>query len=291
VIVAYLAAFATALLYGVSAVVEDTAAKRIPTAGAGGRRSAVRAALSPIYLFGMVLSVVAWVSSLVALHSLPLFAVQAMSASSIGVVVLITWARTGRAPSRFEGVLLTGMGLGLVALAVSAESGHALHTGWLFRLNIWVAVAVVIVVAIRVSQVGGDRGSALLGGVSGLSDSGLALCARAMHVDPNHWLRVLTDPLAFALIPFAIVGVVAFAAALQRGAASAALACQQAVVTVVPSGIGLVVLGDRARAGFTPLTIVAFAITVSTLVVLTLSSTHRSDVELFAPADETAREV
>jgi hypothetical protein len=283
VTVAYLAALATAVFYGVSAVVEDTAAKRVHVSGSAVRRSAMRTALSPVYVFGMALSVVAWASSLLALHSLPLFAVQAMTASSIGVVVLITWARTGHAPSRYEGALLIGMGVGLVALAVSAADGHALRTGWLFRTSVWVGVVVVVWVAVRVSRVGGTRGGALLGGVSGLADGGLALSARAIHVEPGHPFRLLVDPLTLALIPFAIVGVVAFAGALQRGAASAALACQQAVVTVVPSAIGLVVLGDRARRGWLPLTIVAFVVTVTTLVVLTLSSTHRSDLELFPP--------
>jgi len=118
--------------------------------------------------------------------------------------------------------------------------------------------------------------------VSGLADSGLALCARAMHVDTHHLMGVFTDPLALALIPFAVVGIVAFAAAMQRGAASAALACQQSVVTLVPSAIGLAVLGDRARDGFVPLTIAGFAVTVTSLLVLTVSSARRDDIDLFA---------
>jgi hypothetical protein len=287
-VIAYLAAFATAVLYGVSAVIEDTAAKRVPTSGAGGRRSAVRATLSPVYLCGMVLSVAAWASALIALRSLPLFAVQSISASSIGVVVLITWIHKGHAPSRFEGALLVGVGIGLVALAVSATNGHALRTGWVFRWAIWAGVVAVVVMAIAASHVSGPRGTALLGGVSGLADSGLALCARAMHVHRHHLIRLLTDPLALALIPFAVIGIVAFAAAMQRGAASAALACQQAVVTVVPSAIGLAVLGDRARSGFIPLTIAGFAMTVVSLLVLTLSSTHRDDIDLFADVQPAA---
>ena len=281
-IVAYLAALATAIFYGVSAVVEDTAANRAPEPGEVGTRSAARAALDPVYALGMALSVVAWLSSLVALHSLPLFAVQAMTASSIGVVVLITWARTGLAPTKFETVLLVGMGAGLVALAVSATNGHALQTGWLFRCNIWIGVGAVAWLAVLTSRVRGKHGSLLFGAMSGLSDSGIALCARAMRVDVHHLARLLIDPLALALIPFAVIGILCFAAALQRGAASAALACQQAVVTVVPSAIGLVVLGDRARTGFVPLTIVGFAVTVTSLLVLTLSTSRGHDVELFA---------
>lgn len=282
-IVAYLAALATAIFYGVSAVIEDAAANRGPASGEVGTRSAARAALNPVYALGMAFSVVAWVSSLVALHSLPLFAVQAMTASSIGVVVLITWARSGLAPTRFEAVLLVGMGTGLVALAVSATNGHALETGWLFRCNIWIGVVAVAWLAVLAGRVRGEHGSLLLGAVSGLSDSGIALSARALHVDSHRLARLVIDPLALALIPLAVIGVLCFAAALQRGAASAALACQQAVVTVVPSAIGLVVLGDRARSGFVPLTIAGFVVTVTSLLVLTLRSSRGHEVELFAP--------
>jgi len=271
-IFAYVAAFATAIFYGVSAVIEDSAAKRIPISGASGKRAAIRAAGSRFYILGMALSVVAWAASLVALHTLPLFAVQSIAASSIGVVVLITWARTGHAPSRREGVLLILMGIGLVALAVSAANTHAPRTGSLFRILIWVGVVGVAWAAVRASRVVGNRGSALLGAVSGLSDSGLALCARAIHLHRHHHLRLFIDPLVLALIPFAVIGIVAFAGSLQRGSASIALACQQAVLTVVPSGIGLVVLGDRARRGFTPITIAGFVVSVVAILALTLSS-------------------
>lgn len=74
-IVAYVAAFATAFFYGVSAVIEDGAAKQVPISGTSGKRAALRVAGSPVYVFGMALSVVAWASSVVALHTLPLFAV------------------------------------------------------------------------------------------------------------------------------------------------------------------------------------------------------------------------
>lgn len=282
-VVAYLAALGTAVFYGISAVVEDAAANRTPQPGEVGTRSAARAAVDPVYALGMAFSVVAWGLSLVALHSLPLFAVQAMTASSIGVVVLITWARNGLAPTRFEALLLVGMGAGLVALAVSATNGHALQIGWLFRFNIWIGVGAVTWLAVLAGRVRGKHGSLLLGAVSGLADSGIALAARAMHVDSHRLARLLIDPLALALIPLAVIGILCFAAALQRGAASAALACQQAVVTVVPSAIGLVVLGDRARSGFVPLTIAGFVITVTSLLVLTLSSSRGHDVELFAP--------
>lgn len=154
----------------------------------------------------------------------------------------------------------------------------------MFRCTVWIAVVVLGIAAVRSNRAAGVRGSAALGGISGLADSGLALSARAINIDSHHLVGLLYEPLALALVPFAVIGVVTFAAALQRGAASVALAGQQGVVTVVPSAIGLMVLGDSTRPGFFPLTIVAFVVTISTLVVLTVSTARRRDVVLL-PTD------
>jgi hypothetical protein len=285
VTVAYLAAIATALFYAISAVLEDDAAKRVPISGSSGKRAAIQATLSPVYVAGMALSVLAWAASLVALRNLPLFAVQSVAASSIGLVVLITWWRTKVAPSRFEGMWLIAMGVGLVAIAVSAAPGHATHTGNVFRLSMWILVVVVAWGAAQAGHLRGNRGSAVLGLMSGVADSGLALCARAFHYHHHHPARLLVDPLALAIVPFAAIGMVAFAGALQRGSASLALACQQGVVTIVPSIVGLLVLGDKARDELIGLTIAGCVLTVVALVSLTLRTTHHDDVSLLpAPA-------
>jgi hypothetical protein len=175
------------------------------------------------------------------------------------------------------------MGVGLVAIAVSAAPGHAMRTGNVFRVSMWVLVVVVAWGASKASHLRGHRGSAVLGLMSGLADSGLALCARAFHYHHHHPAHLLVDPLALALIPFAAIGMVAFAGALQRGSASLALACQQGVVTIVPSIVGLLVLGDKAREDFIGLTIAGCVVTVVSLVALTLRTAHHDDVALLPP--------
>jgi hypothetical protein len=264
---AYIAAFATALFYGVSAVLEDRAAKRTPVTGKSGKRAAFRAAMSGLYVGGMALSVVAWAFSLIALHRLPLFAVQAIATSSIGVVVIISWALTGHKPTKREGRLLCVLALALIAVAAAAAPTDPKPVTLLFKVFIWVGVVGVASSAFFATRVSGARGSALLGAVSGLSDGGMALCARALH--PHSLGGLITDPLALALVPFTVIGIVAFAASLQRGAVSVALACQQAVVAVVPSVIGLLVLGDTARHGFAVVTYAGFVVTVFVVVALT----------------------
>ncbi|MCU1398112.1 MAG: putative integral rane protein [Acidimicrobiales bacterium] len=280
---AYVAAFTTAVLYGVSAVLEDHAAKAVPVTGASGKRAAVKATLSPVYVIGMVLSLLAWVASLIALRSLPLFAVQAIAAGSVGVVVLLTWVRTHRRPQQRDTVLLVALAAGLIALAVSAAPGRPHHiSGW-FQVGVVLGVLAVAVAAVVASKSIGRRGSAALGAVSGLADGGMALCARAIHLHSHHRLHILVDPVAWSILVFAVIGVITFAGSLQRGPASVALACQQAVLTVVPSAIGLVVLGDRAKNGYIPLTVAGFLVTVIAILLLTL---HPASEPMLEPVRE-----
>ena len=266
---AYLAAFASAIFYGTSAVVEGRSALATPIDGRSGKRAALRATVRPLYLGGMVLSVFGWVAALSALRRLPLFAVQSIAAGSIGVVVLIAWVHTRHTPSKRILSLLGLLAIGLVLLAVSAAPSAPAHVSWVFRALLWVGVVVVAIGAVLGTRVHGDRGSALLGVVSGLADAGLAMAARTIHA--SSLSSLLHDPVALAFVPCAVIGVVAFAAALQRGSASIALACQQATLTVVPSIIGVVVLGDRPRHGFVPETVAGLVITIAAVIAITLS--------------------
>ncbi len=267
---AYIAAFATALGYGYGAVLQDRAAKQVPVTAADQGSSLLKVTTSRSYIAGMALGVVAWFCSLQALRSLPLFAVQAIAASSIGVIVLITWATTHHRPSRVQGWMLSGLALALVGLAFSAAPGDTERVSRTFVLLVWINVVAVAALGVWAAKRHGPRSSAFLGAVSGLADGGMALCVRAVHNRHHSFVHLITRPLVIAIVPFAVIGIASFAAALQRGSASVALACQQAVATLAPSLIGLAVLGDKSRHGFAVLTYTCFAITVVTAIALTL---------------------
>jgi hypothetical protein len=269
---AWLAAFATAICFGISALFEDRGAKRstVERGVAGAGRSVLAATMSWPYMVGMTLSIGGWALSLLALQRLPLFAVQAIGASSIGLVVIVHRLQTHAAAPRRESLLLVALGLGLVALAVSAEPDEPATVGHVFDAAIWIGVAVVGVLAVVGFRTSGDSASALLGAVSGLAYAGTALCARALQTD--HTLRgLLLDPLTIALLPFAVLGVATFAGALQRGSVSVATATQHAVMTVVPAAVGLAVLGDHARPGFAAVAGAGFVLTVGSVLGLTVT--------------------
>jgi len=78
VLVAYLAAFACAGCYGVGSVLQSIAARRTATAAGLDPRLLARIATQAPYLVGTALDLVGWLFSLVAVRTLPLFAVQAI---------------------------------------------------------------------------------------------------------------------------------------------------------------------------------------------------------------------
>jgi drug/metabolite transporter (DMT)-like permease len=266
---AWIAAFATALCFGVSAIFEDHAAKQPQLGNEPGRSSLLLVVTRVPYLLGMVLSLVGWGLSLLALQRLPLFAVQAIAASSIGVVVIIHRVLSGEPVPRRQLILLLALGVGLVLLAVSAKPGEPGPVSTTFDIGIWIGVAVVAALGLAATRLAGDQASSVLGAISGLAYGGTALCARALETD--HTLRsLLVNSLTFALVPFAILGVSTFAAALQRGSVTVAAATQHAAMTVVPSAIGLLFLGDHARAGLAVVAWIGFIVTVGSVLLLTM---------------------
>jgi hypothetical protein len=260
----------------VSAIFEDQAAKESPATEGGGTGAALRVTIRVPYLMGMGLSLIGWILSLIALQSLPLFAVQAIASSSIGVVVLLDWVRTRRPLPGSQIALLVVLGIGLVALAVAAQPSGPGTIPSAFDVAIWIGVVVLGAAWLLLDRTGaGARTSVLLGTVSGLAYGGTSLCARALEGDAT--LRgVLFDPLTVALLPFAVVGVGSFAAALQRGSVSIIAACQHAAMTVVPAAVGLAFLGDSARDGFAAIAAVGFVLTLAAVIALTFVKPARA---------------
>ena len=83
---------------------------------------------------------------------------------------------------------------------------------------------------------------------------------------------MLSDPLTWAIVPYGILGIALYAAALERGSVAVATASQYAAETLVPSLIGLAFLGDRAREGLQWMAAAGFVVTLGAAIVLTFVS-------------------
>ncbi len=269
---AYFAAFGAAACYGFGSVLQDISARQVKGTDHLDPKGLVKVTTRLPYVVGLGFDLLGWLLVLVALQSLPLFAVQAISASSIGVTVLLAAWLLDTQPDRDQMIVIAIMGVGLVSLAISAAPGDPHHIGDGFTLAVWLCIPIVAAFGMAAPRLAsGDRAAALLGVVSGLGYGGTAVCARALEVDGTLG-GALADPLTWALVPYGILGIAFFAAALQRGSVAIAESSQYAAEAVVPSLIGLIFLGDRARLGFGPLAVLGFTVTVGAAVALALVS-------------------
>jgi drug/metabolite transporter (DMT)-like permease len=271
-VVAYLAAFACALCYGLGSVLQSVGAKRVQAGDRLDPRLLARVATQVPYVVGLGLDSVGWLLSLVALVRLPVFVVQAVVAASIGFVVLFAALVEHVRPTPRQVGFLVALGVGLLGLALTAAPDQAHHASSAFTVGLWIAIVVIGVLGALVPRLlGAGAAASVLGALAGLAFGGTALCARSLAADPLT-LAVVREPLAWALAAFGLLGLTFYAAALQRGSVTVTTAWLYTASTIAPAVVGLTVLGDRARAGLAAPAAASFAVTVAAAVGLSLSS-------------------
>jgi len=250
-----------ALAYGGASVLQGVAAQRTESASGLDPRLMVRLAGSVPYVTGVGLDLAAFLASLVALRTQPLFLVQSVVASSIGVTAVISAVMGARLRGR-EIASLIVLGAGLVLLSISArpDQGTPLTLG--LR---WVLLASVVPLGVAgtvAARRGGHWSAPTLAVLAGLAFTVVAVAARSLTVPHPLW-HGLTDPGLWAIVAHGGLGMLLFATALQRGSVTRATALTFAVDTVVPAGIGLALLGDATRPGYATIAAVGFVLTIT----------------------------
>ncbi|MEV4053845.1 hypothetical protein AB0J55_21865 [Amycolatopsis sp. NPDC049688] len=259
-ILGYVLAVLAAVASGSGSILESAGVRRAGAFG-GSPQDLVALRRQPLYFLGVGVDLLGFGFAAAALHRLPLFLVQSVLAFSVGVTATI---------SAILGVRLAGAGwaalgvgaTGLVLLGLSADPGPArpLPPGWQLLL---VGVAVVIAVIAFVAQRTDGRWSPIvLGFCAGLGFSTVGIAARTLEVSGPVWHLALA-PALWAMIANGLVAAVAFAMSLQRGRATAVTAIMFTTNTAVSSLIGVVVLDDRVREGFTAAAAAGFVLAVA----------------------------
>lgn len=268
---AYAAALLCAVCYGLASVLQSIGARRVEASEAIDARSLARIATQLPYLIGLGLDGTAWLLSLLALAQLPLFVVQAMVAGAIGFTVLFAALFQHLRPTARQIAFIVVLALGLLGLALSGAPEEARRTSPAYAWGMWAGViAIALIGALVAKKMRGDRAAAALGCLSGLAFGGTALCARALVADVS--ISDLRDPLLWGMLAYGALGLIFFASALQRGSVTVATAWLFTAETVVPSIIGLTILGDSARPGFALIAAISFVVTIVAAVGLTLVS-------------------
>jgi drug/metabolite transporter (DMT)-like permease len=275
VLASLIAAVVAPLFYGVASAMQAVAV-RAASRPAGTQGGGAFAAVDPglvvrmlhqwRFLVSLGLDILGFIAQLIALHRLPLFAVQAMIAANLAVTaVCATWLM-GAVLGWREWLAVAGVVVGVGLLGTSAGAEGAASVGNTFKLALIVAVAGIGMIGLAVARLPGPARTPLLGATAGLGYGVLAVAARVLTgYSPAVLVR---DPAAYALAAAGIVSFLFYASALEGGSVTVAVAAVVLVETVPPAAVGILLLGDKTRHGLAGLAIAGFILAVISAVQL-----------------------
>jgi len=266
VLVSLIAALVAAVLYGVAAVMQAIAVRAASNKSAADASGGVDPGLVVRllhqwrFVVSMVLDMLGFVAQLIALHKLPLFAVQAIVASNLAVTAVVASLVIGVTLSWREWAAVFGVVAGVGLLGSSAGAEGAAQVGAVFKL------ALIL--------------------VAGFGYGVLSIAARVLTgFSP---LELARDPAAYAVAAAGIISFMFYATALESGSVTVATAAVVLAETIPPAVIGVVFLGDQTRPGLSVVAWAGFFIAVASAVMLARfgEAHHTEDV---AMADAVAR--
>ncbi|MGW2398099.1 hypothetical protein ACWCYY_16285 [Kitasatospora sp. NPDC001664] len=259
-------ALAATVCFGFASVLQARGARAVPRESVLRAGLAARLARNGPFVLGTALDVGGFALSIVALRTLPLFLVQALTNASLAV--------TAAAAVRYLGVRLRPHDLaaigavvaGLVLLAAGSGATGRDRAGPAFHLALLLATFAMLLLTALLARWEGDGVAVGLGLLAGVGFGVTSLAVRVLEVSGP--LSVLTDPAAYALALGGLGGYLAYALALQRGSVTAATAASGVSETVGPGVVGVLALGDHARPGLGWLAAVGFLVSVGGVLAL-----------------------
>ncbi|MEU5436609.1 hypothetical protein AB0G73_24955 [Streptomyces sp. NPDC020719] len=259
-------ALGSAVCYGTATVLQAVAARSAaapgPDTGGSGASGVdpallLRAVRQWRYIVGLGLDGLGFVLQIVALRSVPIYAVGAALASSLAVTAVVA-ARVlavRLSGTEWAAVGVVCAGLGMLGLASGSE-GH--RDGPAALPWALLAVAAAILVA---GAVGGrlpDRARALVLGLG--AGCGFGVVEVAVRLIDS---LDLTNPALYALLLGGGAAFLLLTSALQRGSVTTATAGMVLGETIGPALAGVVWLGDHTRDGLGWLAVTGFAVAVA----------------------------
>ncbi len=149
-------------------------------------------------------------------------------------------------------------GLAMLGLASGAEGDRTGSTA--LRVGVLCVAVAVLGVGALAGRLPGRARAAALGLGSGIGFGVVEVAVRLIDgLSPG---ALLTNPAAYALLVGGGAAFLLLTSALQRGSVTAATAGMVIGETVGPALVGVLWLGDRTRAGLTPLAIAGFLLAI-----------------------------
>ncbi|MEU0245731.1 DMT family transporter [Streptomyces sp. NPDC006235] len=254
-------ALGAAVCFGTATVLQAMAARAVAGGPGGDVALLWRALRQWRYLVGLGMDGLGFLLQIIALRSVPIYAVGAALAASLAVTAVVAARLLRVRLSRLEwaavGVVCAGLALlGLASGAEGDEGGQV----WLKWAMLAAAFGVLLLGA-----AGGrlpERGRALaLGLGAGLGFGVVEVAVRLIDgLTPG---ALVTNPAVYALLLGGGAAFLLLTSALQRGSVTTATAGLVLGETVAPALIGVVWLGDRTRPGLGWAAVLGFAVAVA----------------------------
>lgn len=262
-------ALASAVCFGTASVLQ-AAAVRAAEPGSGSGVDPVlllRALRQWRYAAGLALDGFGFLLQIVALRSIPLYAVGASLAASLAVTAI--------AAVRFLGVRLTlaewsavatvCAGLAMIAVASGPEGNLAGPPA--LRWSLLVAAAAVLLLGALAGRLPQGPRALVLGLGAGVGFAVVEVAVRL--IDSLAIPRVLGNPALYALALGGLSGFLLLTSAFQRGSVTVATAGMVLAESTIPALVGIAWLGDRPREGLHWLAGVGFVAAVAAALALT----------------------
>jgi drug/metabolite transporter (DMT)-like permease len=272
-----IAALASAFCYGIASVMQAMAVRaasrrpaRIregdPAAGRVDPGLLVRLLGQWRFIASIGIDLLGFVAQLVALHRLPLFAVQAVIASNLAVTAVLAAWLIGVKLGWREWLAVGGVVAGVGLLGSSAGAQGAATVGLEFQIALMAALAGIAGVGLVAARLSGRVRTLALGATAGLGFAVLAVAARIL---PGFSAAQLArSPASYTLLAAGIVSFLMYASALEGGSVTVATAAVVLTETVPPAIVGVLILGDSTRHGLAALAAVGFVLAVASAVAL-----------------------
>lgn len=273
-ILGYLFAVLATVASGSGSVLESAAVRR---AGAFRGRALALAGLGrqPLYFLGLGVDLLGFVLAAFALHHLPLFLVQALLAFSIGVTATISaMLGTRLAPAGWAMLGVGAIGLGMLGVSAAPSPATALPA-----IGGFVLLATPVLVA-AIGWYARHRNSPwtphLLAFGAGLGFCMVGVAARTL-VPPGAAWQLVLEPSVWALVLNGAAAAALFALSLQHSAATTVTAIMFTTNTALSSLIGVLVLDDHVRSGFTTIAVIGFTAAITGAIAIAHNATRPAE--------------
>ncbi|GGZ37050.1 hypothetical protein GCM10010387_33920 [Streptomyces inusitatus] len=262
-------ALASACCFGTASVLQAIAARAVE-AGSGSGVDPVlllRALRQWRYAAGLALDGLGFLLQIVALRSIPLYAVSASLAASLAVTAVVATRLLDARLTAAEraAVATVCAGLAMIALSSGPEGNRAGPAA--LRWSLLCAVLLVLLAGALAGRLPGRPRALLLGLGAGAGFGVVEVAVRL--IDSLTVPRVFGDPALYALVLGGAAGFLLLTSAFQRGSVTVATAGMVLAETTGPAVVGIVWLGDRPRDGLQWLALVGFMAAVAGALALT----------------------